>query len=61
MKDVELKLGNNGIVLNIADNQGKHQGKLRIGQATVEWYGKTRMGNGKKIRVTKFVDILNEQ
>jgi len=34
--DVGMSLGNNGIVLYIKDNRGRHVGKLRIGQAQVE-------------------------
>lgn len=56
------ELGNNGIVLYIADNDGKHVGKLRIGQATVEWCkGKTQIGNGRKIRMHEFIDKHLEQ
>lgn len=56
------ELGNNGIVLYIADNEGKHVGKLRIGQATVEWCkGKTSIGNGKRIRMRDFIDGHLEQ
>lgn len=58
--NIESQLGNNGITLFIADNQGNHQGKLRIGQATVEWCrGRTRMGNGKRIPMQQFIDMLN--
>jgi hypothetical protein len=58
--NIESQLGYNGITLFIADNQGNHQGKLRIGQATVEWCrGRTRMGNGKKIQMQRFIDMLN--
>jgi hypothetical protein len=61
LTDVEAELGNKGVVLYIADNQGHHQGKLRIGQATVEWcQGRTRMGNGRKIRMADFIEALNE-
>lgn len=61
LTDVEAQLGNKGVVLYISDNQGHHQGKLRIGQATVEWcQGKTRMGNGRKIRMADFIAALNE-
>lgn len=61
LTDVEAQLGNKGIVLYIADNDGKHRGKLRVGQATVEWCkGRTRMGNGKKIPMNRFIDVLNE-
>jgi hypothetical protein len=60
LTDVEAQLGNKGVVLYISDNAGKHQGKLRIGQATVEWCkGKTRMGNGTKIKMADFIDHLD--
>lgn len=58
-QDIEAKLGNKGILLYIADNSGKHVGKLRVGQATVEWCrGKTSIGNGKKIKMQDFLDML---
>ncbi len=58
---IEADLGYNGIVLYIADNGGKHVGKLRIGQATIEWCrGKTSIGNGKKITLANFVKTLND-
>jgi hypothetical protein len=60
MEDVTISLGNNGIVLMIAGNDGKHVGSLRIGQATVEWRkGRTRAGHGKKMKLTDLVDHLN--
>jgi len=60
MDDVTIELGNNGILLKIADNEGKHVGNLRIGQATIEWrQGRTRPGNGKKLKLTDLVDYLN--
>ncbi len=56
------ELGNNGIVLYIADNDGKHVGKFRIGQATVEWCkGRTQIGNGRRIRMHEFIDKHLEQ
>lgn len=62
VENIEVKLGNNGIVLRIADNAGKHVGKLRVGQATVEWCpGKVSIGNGTKIRMRDFVSMLNSQ
>jgi hypothetical protein len=59
---IEADLRNNGIVLYIADNSGKHVGKLRIGQATVEWCkGKVSVGNGKKIPMQDFIhEHLNQ-
>ncbi len=57
--EIEAQLGNTGMLLYIADNDGKHQGKLRIGQATVEWCrGRTRLGNGKHIPMEKFLEML---
>lgn len=60
--DSEAVLGNNGIVLNIADNDGSHVGKLRIGRATIEWCpGRTRIGNGRRMRLESFIaEILNQ-
>lgn len=59
LDDVVITLGNNGITLTIADNEGNHQGHLRIGQATVEWRrGRTRAGNGTKLPLSKLVEIL---
>lgn len=59
MDDVTIELGNNGVTLTIADNDGKHIGHLRIGQATVEWRkGRTHAGNGKKLQLAKLIEIL---
>lgn len=53
-------LGNKGIELLIADENEKHQGTLRISQATVEWRkGKTRPGNGRKIRLSALLEMLD--
>lgn len=46
---VNMELGNNGIELDIYDNEDNHLGDLRIGRGTVEWCkGRTRAGNGIK-------------
>jgi hypothetical protein len=59
MDDVTITSGNNGVTFPIADNDGKHVGHIRIGQATVEWRkGKTRPGNGKKLQLAKLIEIL---
>ncbi len=59
MEDVTISLGNNGVTLTIADNDGTHVGHLRIGQATVEWRkGRTRAGNGTKLKLKDLVDYL---
>ena len=55
---VETQLGNKGLVFHISDN-GTYKGKLRIGQATVEWCpGRTRLGNGTHIPMVKFIELL---
>lgn len=59
MDDVTITLGNNGVTFSVADNEGRHVGHIRIGQATVEWRkGKTRAGNGKKLPLSKLVELL---
>jgi hypothetical protein len=56
VKSIDLTLKNNGIVLHIYDNANKFVGKLRVGQATVEWCkGKVPIGNGKKITLENFI------
>ena len=59
LSKVTINLGNDGLILHIADNNGKHVGKLRVGQATAEWCkGRVAVGNGKRIPVNKLVEIL---
>lgn len=60
--DVNITLGNNGITFDIADEDGKHVGHLRIGQATIEWRrGRTRRGNCNKIKLQKLIELLEGQ
>lgn len=62
MEDVTITLGNNGVTLTVADNEGKHVGHIRIGQATVEWRkGRTRPGNGKKMPLSRLIELLEDQ
>lgn len=59
--DCKIELGNNGITFDIADEAGKYIGHLRIGQATVEWRrGKTRTGNGKRIKLQELIELLDQ-
>jgi hypothetical protein len=45
--NVSMKLGNNGIELEVYSNGGEHLGDLIIGKAKLEWCeGKVRSGNG---------------
>ena len=60
MDDVSIALGRKGVLLKISGNDGKHVGDLRIGNATAEWMkGRTRDGNGKKIRIDQLIDMLD--
>lgn len=53
---VSMELGNNGIALDVYDNQGAHLGDLRVGKATIEWCrGRTRKGNGKQASWTELI------
>ncbi len=61
LSDATITPGNNGVTRAIADSSGKHKGTLRIVKATVEWRkGKTQAGNGKKIRLEKLMDLLDD-
>ena len=61
LSDATIDLGNKGVALKIADNEGKHVGTLRIGRATVEWRkGRTRAQNAKKIKLEELIDLLND-
>jgi hypothetical protein len=61
MDDVTITLGNNGVTLTVADNDGNHVGHIRIGQATVEWRkGRTQPRKGKKLPLSKLIEILEE-
>jgi hypothetical protein len=54
---VTMKLGNNGVELDVYDSDGKHLGDLRIGRAKVAWFkGKTQVGNGIKVSWDKLID-----
>jgi hypothetical protein len=54
--DSKAELGNVGIILHIADNNGKKVGRLRIGKAVVEWLpGKTSV-NSRRLGLEKFIN-----
>jgi hypothetical protein len=57
-----MELGNNGIELDVYDNQGNHLGDLRIGKATIEWCkGRTRRGNGNQTDWNTLIAWLEDQ
>ena len=60
LDDVTVMLGNNGVTLKISNTSG-HVGDLRIGRSTIEWMkGRTRVGGGVKIPVTKLISLIEE-
>lgn len=61
MDDVSIELGRKGVLLKIWGNDGVYAGDLRIGSATAEWMkGRTRDGNGKKIRIDQLIKMLDD-
>lgn len=61
LDDCTITLGNNGITLRIADNDGSHVGDLRIGRATAEWRPtRFRKSNTVRLKVGKLIDLIEE-
>lgn len=59
---VTMMLGNNGIELDVRDNQNRHLGDLRIGKAKIEWCsGQTQTGNGNKTNWQALIAFLEQQ
>jgi hypothetical protein len=61
IEGVEAQLGNNGIMLRIADNDGKAVGRLRIGRAKLLWAKGRTSKNFKRIDMDAFLDWLDAQ
>lgn len=59
---VTMNLGNNGITLDVYNNEGKFLGDLRIGKATIEWCkGKTPAGKGQKVKWPNLIEFFEDQ
>jgi hypothetical protein len=59
---ITMDLGNNGIELDVYDNQNNHLGDLRIGRATLEWCkGRTRTGNGKEVSWKDLIELFESK
>ena len=56
---IEAELGNNGITMRIADNNGKAVGRLQIGKAKLVWSPGKVSKNSKRIEIQEFIDWLN--
>ena len=59
---VSMDLGNNGVQLDIYDNDGTHLGDLRVGKAKIEWCpGRTHTGNGHKAKWNDLIAWFEKQ
>ncbi len=59
---VTMDLGNNGIELDVYDNNDQHLGDLRIGRARIEWCkGRTRTGNGVQVTWQQLIDWFESE
>lgn len=60
--EVNMDLGNNGITVDVYDNNDQHLGDLRIGRAKIEWCkGRVRSGNGIKVNWNKLIEWFESQ
>jgi len=60
--DVDMILANNGVTMQVYDNNDNYMGKLRIGRGTVEWcHGKVPIGNGTKVRWERLIEWFESQ
>ena len=61
VEGIEAELGNNGITLRIADNGGKHVGRLQIGKAKLRWFKGKTSKNHTDVHLKDFLDWLEAQ
>lgn len=55
-----IELKNNGMELQVHDNEGNHLGDLVVNKTRLEWCdGRTRVGNGVQISWTNFIAYAN--
>lgn len=60
--DVEIKVKNKGIELDIYDNDGNHLGDLVVTKTKLIWCkGKTKPENGRPITWEKFIELMEGQ
>lgn len=59
--DVEMELKNNGIELEIRDNNGDFLGDLVVTKTKLIWCkGKTDRKNGRTIDLQKFIQLMEK-
>jgi hypothetical protein len=64
IKDLQvgMEIGNNGVELDVYNNQNKHLGDLRIGRGTIEWCsGSTRKGHGSQVSWNELIKFFENQ
>ena len=57
---IEAELGNNGITLRIADNDGKYVGRLQVGKAKLRWFKGKTSKNHKDVSMAEFLGWLED-
>jgi hypothetical protein len=60
VEGIEAELGNNGITLRVADNEGKHIGRLQVGKAKLRWFKGKTSKNHKDVSMGEFLDWLED-
>lgn len=59
---VSMEIKNKGIELDVYDNDNKHLGDLVITKTKLIWcHGRTKPANGKQIKWTKFIEMMESQ
>ncbi len=62
VEGVEGQIGNNGILLRIAQpNGGSAVGRLWVGRATIKWYKGRKSKDYKSVSMEKLIEWLDSQ
>lgn len=57
---VSMEVKNNGIELDVSDNEGMHLGDLFVTKTQLIWCkGKTQRENGKKFKWDDFIEFMD--
>ncbi len=60
--NVEMKIKNKGVELEIHDNEDRHLGDLIVNKTKVIWCkGRTRPANGVAITWPKFIEMMESR
>jgi hypothetical protein len=54
-QQIEMNLGNNGLLLGVADTKDRHIGSLRIGKARIAWH-KGRKQDGIEVTWDELIE-----